>query len=68
MQKLHLYDETLIQRLNEIPEVKSVDKIQETQVSVNFNNDLIYSEINPFNKEEYKNIKNICTIHQLMKN
>lgn len=57
MQKLHLYDETLIQRLNEIPEVKSVDKIQETQVSVNFNNDLIYSEINPFNKEEYENIK-----------
>ena len=36
MQKLHLYDEILIQRLNEIPEVKSVDKIQETQVSVNF--------------------------------
>lgn len=57
LQRLHLYDDELIQKLKVLPEVKSVDKIKESYTVMEFHGDQIYTEINPINKEQYETIK-----------
>ena len=57
LQRLHLYDDELIQKLEAVPGVESVDKVKESYTTMEFNGDQIYTEINPINKKQYENVK-----------